>query len=105
MPDRAPRAGVSKAPRAATSAKPRRKSARERGYTTGWEKARRLFLAEFPLCEECLVEGVAESANVVDHKIPHRGDMTLFWDRSNWRSLCTPHHDRKRGEEKGRRRY
>ncbi len=32
-------------------------------------------------------------ATVVDHKIPHKGDETLFWDRKNWQSLCKPHHD------------
>ena len=24
-----------------------------------------------------------------------RGDQTLFWDESNWQSLCQPCHDRK----------
>ncbi|TIX74642.1 MAG: HNH endonuclease, partial [Mesorhizobium sp.] len=31
-------------------------------------------------------------ANVVDHVKPHRGDMRLFWSRSNWQPLCTPCH-------------
>jgi 5-methylcytosine-specific restriction protein A len=40
-------------------------------------------------------------ATVVDHKIPHKGDMKLFWDRSNWQSLCKCHHDIKTATEDG----
>lgn len=32
-------------------------------------------------------------ANVVDHVIPHRGNTALFWDRSNWQSLCEHCHN------------
>ena len=34
-------------------------------------------------------------AAVGDHITPHRGDQKLFWDRSNWRSLCKQCHDKK----------
>ncbi|MGI6721758.1 MAG: HNH endonuclease [Anaerovoracaceae bacterium] len=27
--------------------------------------------------------------------VPHRGDQKLFWDRSNWQSLCKSCHDSK----------
>ncbi|WP_256371941.1 hypothetical protein [Roseivivax sp. THAF197b] len=30
---------------------------------------------------------------MVDHVIPHRGDMQLFWDRTNWQALCAHHHN------------
>jgi 5-methylcytosine-specific restriction endonuclease McrA len=30
---------------------------------------------------------------VVNHKVPHRGDQRLFWDRSNWERLCHDDHD------------
>jgi 5-methylcytosine-specific restriction protein A len=33
--------------------------------------------------------------NIVDHKVPHRGDQKLFWDESNWQAMCKPHHDAK----------
>ena len=36
-------------------------------------------------------------ATVVDHIIPHRGDRKLFWDESNWQSLCERHHNEKTG--------
>ncbi len=51
------------------------------------------YLAEHPLCVMCEAAGIATAAGVVDHIIPHRGDRVLFWDRGNWQSLCTEHHD------------
>jgi 5-methylcytosine-specific restriction protein A len=38
-------------------------------------------------------------ATVTDHKIPHRGDMALFWDRSNHQSMAKECHDRKTARE------
>jgi hypothetical protein len=32
-------------------------------------------------------------ATVVDHRVAHRGDQKLFWDRSNWQALCLAHHN------------
>lgn len=78
-----------------------RGSARARGYTTAWEKARKAYLAMHPLCVQCHAEHVVRAATVVDHITPHRGDMALFWDaQGNWQALCREHHDRKtaRGE-------
>ena len=73
----------------------RRGSSTERGYDWRWRRARDGFIAEHPLCVMCLALAppMTTPASVVDHKIPHRGDMVLFWDRSNWQSLCKPHHD------------
>lgn len=64
-----------------------RPSARQRGYDSRWEQARLDFLKRFPACRFC-----GEPATVVDHIKPHRGDMRLFWRRSNWQSLCTHCH-------------
>lgn len=66
----------------------RRGSARKRGYTTAWEKARKQFLAELPLCSCCHAHGRLEPARIVDHIIPHKGDDRLFWDKGNWQGLC-----------------
>lgn len=63
-------------------------------YGGKWQKARRDFLFANPLCVMCRDEGVVRSATVVDHKIPHKQDLKLFWDRKNWQPLCKPHHDR-----------
>lgn len=40
-------------------------------------------------------------AIIVDHIIPHRGDMKLFWDEDNWQSLCKHCHDVKTAKEDG----
>jgi 5-methylcytosine-specific restriction protein A len=86
-------------------ARPRenRGSARERGYNTRWDKARKTYLARNPLCVMCKREGRVTPATVVDHIKPHKGDQQLFWDTDNWQSLCAPHHNRdKQREERGR---
>jgi 5-methylcytosine-specific restriction protein A len=41
------------------------------------------------------------AANEVDHIKPHKGDMALFWDSSNWQSLCKPCHSAKTATEDG----
>lgn len=39
---------------------------------------------------------------VVDHKIPHRGDLKLFWDSRNLQTMTKPCHDKfKQSQEKG----
>jgi 5-methylcytosine-specific restriction protein A len=68
-------------------------SSSERGYTWAWTKARNAYLRDNPLCVYCRNEGRVTAADVVNHKIPHRGDQELFWDESNWESLCKRHHD------------
>jgi 5-methylcytosine-specific restriction protein A len=71
----------------------------QRGYGYKWQKAREDYLAKHPLCVYCEREGRVTLATVVDHKVPHRGDMTLFWDRNNWQSLCATHHSRDKQRE------
>jgi 5-methylcytosine-specific restriction protein A len=77
----------------------RRPSSRERGYTHRWEQASKNFLAraENALCRVCLAAGRVEPATCVDHVVPHRGNMGLFWTESNWQPLCKACHDRKTG--------
>jgi len=65
----------------------------QRGYTYAWEKARAAYLRKHPLCVMCQDEGITRLAQVVDHKVAHRGDKQVFWDSDNWQSLCKPHHD------------
>ncbi|HQR22639.1 MAG TPA: HNH endonuclease signature motif containing protein [Burkholderiaceae bacterium] len=79
----------------------RRGSARERGYTSRWDKARGTYLRANPLCRYCLELGRVEPATVVDHVKPHRGDQTLFWNTSNWQPLCKRCHDIKTATEDG----
>jgi hypothetical protein len=70
-----------------------RPTARERGYTTRWDKARAGFLRSHPSCAFCARRGVHTQATVVDHIVPHRGDMRVFWDHANWQPLCAPCHN------------
>ena len=46
----------------------------------------------------CIENGAGQAhACHLDHIIPHRGDMKLFWDESNWQALCESCHDHKIG--------
>lgn len=58
-----------------------------------WLKGRAWHLRQNPLCVFCAEAGRAEPATVVDHIIPHKGDVGLFFDTKNWQSLCAPCHD------------
>jgi 5-methylcytosine-specific restriction enzyme A len=67
-----------------------------------WRKARRFYLSLHPLCRACERMGVVRLATEVDHIIPHKGDMKLFWDDiNNWQGLCKPCHSRKTASEDG----
>ncbi len=72
-------------------------------YDARWRRLRALFLRANPACVFCKERGRIELATVVDHKIPHRGDMDLFWDQTNWQSLCATCHNspKKRMEMSG----
>jgi 5-methylcytosine-specific restriction endonuclease McrA len=78
----------------------------ERGYGHKWQKARALYLSCNPLCVMCHAEKRITAANTVDHKLPHKGNEVLFWDQSNWQSLCAEHHnsDKQAIEKSGRAR-
>jgi len=73
-------------------------------YGYRWQQARAGWLRKHPLCVRCDQSGLIQAAEVVDHIIPHRNDMVLFWDRSNWQSLCGPCHNsyKQRLEKSGR---
>jgi 5-methylcytosine-specific restriction endonuclease McrA len=70
-----------------------RGSARQRGYTSKWDKASKRFLQDNPVCPACGAAGFLEASRVTDHIIPHRGDQRLFWDPKNWQPCCRWHHD------------
>lgn len=76
-----------------------RPSAHRRGYNYKWQKASKVFLSHNPLCRHCEKEDKIVLATVVDHVIPHKGDMKLFWDIENWQSLCSSCHNRKTAKE------
>ena len=79
----------------------KRDTAADRGYDARWRKARAAFLRAHPVCLECEAEGKLIAATVVDHVVPHKGDASRFWDRTNWQPLCKAHHDRKTAAHDG----
>lgn len=81
-----------------------RGSSSQRGYGYRWQKTSKAYLRAHPLCQcpDCLEgEITLLAANVVDHKIPHRGDMKLFWDNTNWQAMNKSCHDKKTASEDG----
>jgi len=73
----------------------------QRGYGYKWQRAREHHLRDNPLCAYCQRQGLVTAASVVDHIVAHRGDMTLFWDLSNWQGLCVSCHSSvKQAEER-----
>lgn len=78
-----------------------RQTSARRGYGYGWQKSRIEYLKENPLCVTCHQNGRIVSATVVDHVIPHKGNMQLFWDHANWQALCKPCHSRKTAAQDG----
>ncbi|MGQ7243697.1 HNH endonuclease signature motif containing protein [Salinicola sp. V024] len=71
-----------------------------------WQQSRKRYLFEHPLCAFCLDDDIYMQATVVDHIIPHRGNLALFWDESNWQGLCaTCHSSTKQRMEKGGSRF
>lgn len=52
-------------------------------------------------CARCGKAEANTARLVADHKEPHRGDPTLFWDRANLQCLCKTCHDSaKQAEER-----
>jgi 5-methylcytosine-specific restriction protein A len=72
--------------------------------STRWRVERMQFLAEHPLCEcdECQGGKLrVTAAEVVNHRRPHRGDETLFWDQANWQAMSAAHHNKRTATHDG----
>jgi 5-methylcytosine-specific restriction protein A len=91
-----------------------RRTARERGYSTLWDKATKAYLkahaaghSSWPeragLCAGpgslCQKGNWTRAATLTDHIKPHRGDAKLFWDPTNWEPLCVACHNYKTATE------
>ncbi len=78
-----------------------RGTAWQRGYTTRWYRATRMWIRADYMRNFCAdpfkVHGPRlEPGTQVDHIIPHRGDTVLFWDfEHNLQVLCASCHSRK----------
>lgn len=82
-----------------------RDNANKRGYNYKWQQARDSFLRQegnqMCVCQACTDDLVGLVANVVDHKIPHKGNQRLFWDKSNWQPMNKVCHNKKTAKEDG----
>lgn len=64
-----------------------------------WRRYRRYYLEAHPLCSRCEHEGLVVVGSIVDHILPHRGDLTLFWAEGNVQTMCPSHDAAKRLRE------
>lgn len=85
-----------------------RETAAARGYSYRWQQASAGWLRAHPLCVHCEREGRVVAATEVDHIVPHKGDMDIFWDAygerhpgAGWMSLCKSCHSTKTATEDG----
>ena len=62
--------------------------------TAEWRRRSKAFLKKYPVCFIC-----GAPATISDHIIPHRGDLTLFYDESNLQPMCQRCHSRKTMKE------
>lgn len=78
---------------------------RQYGYLYGsrWRKYRAHYLMTHPLCvcADCKQSEIPLPADVVDHIVPHKGDINLFWDISNHQPMAKRCHDKKTAKEDG----
>jgi 5-methylcytosine-specific restriction protein A len=72
-------------------------------YGRRWREARDAYLRQNPIAVDIFgTHGeVKELATVVDHIVPHRNNLKLFWDPANWQGLTKADHDRKTALEDG----
>jgi 5-methylcytosine-specific restriction enzyme A len=80
-----------------------RLTAAQRGYGSRWQKVAKAYLLQNPFAVDIYNHfgGRIVLAECVDHIIPHRGDMELFWNPSNFQGLTLADHARKTNSEDG----
>lgn len=57
-----------------------------------WFRLRHWRLSQEPLCRYCKRMGIVKPGDTVDHIIPHKGNMDLFFDKMNTQTLCKSCH-------------
>ncbi len=70
-------------------------------YDRKWRGYTKIYLAKHPYCVECLKNNKHTTAEEVDHIVPHKGDLNLFWDQKNHQGLCKKCHSKKTARENG----
>jgi 5-methylcytosine-specific restriction protein A len=84
-------------------AEKQRPNAAARGYGRRWQKTSEARLIRFPWCADPykLHGKFPAPATCTDHIVAHKGDMKLFWDPTNWQSLCDSCNSMKAVKEEG----
>ena len=80
----------------------RRGSSASRGYGSRWQRYRKMFLRENPLCVKCLEsDQLVPSTDVAHIKAVSGPSDPMFWLPSNHQALCHACHSRKTVLEDG----
>jgi len=71
--------------------KPKRPSARAQGYDSRWDGYSKAFLRDNPFCCDPFGRhrGQVIRATVTGHKVAHKGNTQMLWDKSNHYPLCS----------------
>lgn len=62
--------------------------------TQRWRKLSVAFKRRHPCCSECENNGLVRPTEIVDHIVPAKEDLSLFWEWSNLRALCHDCHNK-----------
>lgn len=73
----------------------KRDSSTVRLYDHLWRKFRLNYLENHPFCVICTKRGRLVAAIELDHIIPHKRNLKLFWDKNNLQGLCKVCHSQK----------
>lgn len=68
-----------------------------------WQQLSFQYRLNNPICEECLLLGIASKANVTDHIIEIKDDWSKRLDSTNLQALCHHHHEVKTQKERVKR--
>jgi hypothetical protein len=71
---------------------------RQRLYDRHWQQRRKIQLASYPWCADCLMDSIYSPATEVHHEERHQGDRMKFI-RSPLISLCKYHHSKRTAKE------
>ena len=69
--------------------------------TQRWRRIREIQITKHQFCVRCEKNGVLTPATAVDHVVPHRGDLMLFYE-GELQSLCDRHHNSDKQSEEVR---
>jgi 5-methylcytosine-specific restriction protein A len=73
-------------------------------HSARYRQAIAIYKADYPLCKRCLDAGRVTPVYIVHHIVEHKGDWDMFWDQSNWESICNKHHEAIHGPERWKKR-